>query len=72
MAYLKKKAVLVSISKRILAAKVTVLDILLHVSIKRCIWKQAYLDKLSEQSLFTRSHFKKRIFQPQVEHKIRR
>lgn len=34
MAYLKKKAVLVSISKRILAAKVTVLDILLHVSIK--------------------------------------
>lgn len=34
----KKKAVLVSISKRILALEATVLDILLHLSIKHCAY----------------------------------
>lgn len=39
MAYLKKKkAVLVSISQRILAVKATVLDILLHLSVKHCAY----------------------------------
>jgi hypothetical protein len=59
----KKKICLASIPERVLAMDVTSAGYFTaFINEALCTWKQSYLAKSSEQSLFTKQHFERRIF----------